>query len=183
MNASDIDSHLSLTEALAGLSMPEEIQKSLVLLDIPFYGFDGVTHTGQMVVHRDIAEEVKDIFAKLYSLQFPIEKMIPITKYDWDDVRSMEDNNTSAFNYRLIIGTDRLSNHSFGRALDINPVQNPYFARDGVTYPEGAVYDPNIPGTVEKEGPVVTLFKAHGWVWGGDWQTPKDYQHFEKPIT
>ena len=182
MSEPSIDSNLSLDEALMNLEVPSDVKSTLILLDIPHLGFDGLLHRGQLVVHKEIEKEVQEIFSKLLALQFPIQKIIPIVKYDWEDTRSMSDNNTSAFNYRKILGTDRLSNHSFGRALDINPVQNPYFARDSVSYPEGAVYDTTKAGTIEKEGVVVKLFKSYGWVWGGDWTTPVDYQHFEKPI-
>lgn len=183
MNEPIIDSSLSFDEALVNLEVPSDVKNKLVLLDIPHRGFDGFLHIGQLVIHKEVSKDVQEIFSKLLALQFPTEKIIPIVKYGWDDIRSMEDNNTSAFNYRTILGTDRFSNHSYGRALDINPVQNPYFARDGVTYPEGAVYDTTKAGTIEKEGVVVKLFKSYGWIWGGDWTTPVDYQHFEKPIT
>lgn len=172
--------YVTLEEALTGSSCPDSVRETLELLTLPFVGFDGQEHEGQLVVHRALASEVKDVFSTLFSMRFPIEKMIPIVAYGWDDVASMEDNNTSAFNYRVIMGTDRLSNHSFGEAIDINPLLNPYFARDGKVYPEGAVYDTRIPGTVTSG--VVELFTSYGWTWGGHWESVKDYQHFEKKV-
>lgn len=171
----------TLEDALAGSSCPETISESLVLLSIPFIDFHGKEREGQLIVHRALKEEVEEIFSMLYQTRFPIEKMIPIVAYDWDDIASMEDNNTSAFNYRVIMGTDRLSNHSYGEAIDINPLLNPYFARDGKVYPEGAIYDTRIKGTVTPD--VVTVFASRGWTWGGDWESVKDFQHFEKKVT
>jgi peptidoglycan LD-endopeptidase CwlK len=130
------------------------------------------------VVHLELAEDVRAIFNELYARTFPIQKMVAIVAYGWDDDRSMADNNTSAFNYRLIFGTDRLSNHSFGREVDINPMQNPYVRRDREVVPPGSSYDLAKPGTIT--GDVVALFKSYGWAWGGDWKETKDFQHFEK---
>jgi peptidoglycan LD-endopeptidase CwlK len=92
----------------------------------------------------------------------------------------MQDNNTSAFNYREIIGTNRVSNHSLGRAIDINPMQNPYYALDGNTYPVGATYEQNAKGTILSTGEVVAVFKKYGWDWLGERSKNKDFQHFQK---
>lgn len=170
----------SLADALAGTDAPFDIACSLVLLDVPYADAQGSHRTGQLVIHEDLAKEAEDIFKQLYAEKFPIHKMVPIVAYGWDDEASMADNNSSAFNYRKILGTERLSNHALGRALDINPLLNPYFAADGRTYPPDATYRPEIPGTITAEGSVVALFKEYGWAWGGDWIDRKDYQHFEK---
>lgn len=162
------------------IPIPPKVYRTLALLTVYYYSFDGEIHQGQLVVHRSLKAEMKEIFTKLLRMRFPIEKVVPISKYGWDDEASMADNNSSAFNYRFILGTERLSNHSFGLALDLNPVQNPYFARDGRVYPDGAAYNLGVPGTVTPE--VVALFKEKGWMWGGDWTVPIDYQHFEKPV-
>lgn len=170
----------TLEEALHGLEIPEEIRNDLVLIDLPYISFVGTEEIGQLVVHQDLESDLKAIFAELVALRFPIEKMIPIVAYDWDDERSMQDNNTSAFNYRLIIGTGEISNHSWGRAIDINPRLNPYHARDGNVYPYGAVLNPSVPGTITADSPVIPLFTSRGWVWGGTWKGREDYQHFQK---
>jgi len=93
----------------------------------------------------------------------------------------MSANNTSAFNYRNIKGTDRLSKHSYGIAIDINPLFNPFVKKNSVE-PEGAKYIPSRKGTLTGSSEVVKIFKSYGWQWGGDWNRGKDYQHFEKNI-
>ncbi len=170
---------MTLEEALAGKEIPKDISDTLTLIAVPFLSFDGEVCEGELVVHADLAEETKEIFNTLFEKRFLIERMVPVVMYGWDDDASMAANNSSAFNYRFIAGTDRLSNHSFGRAIDINPFQNPYTQRDGKVVPEGAQYDPSQPGTVTED--IAAVFKSHGWQWGGDWQDRKDWQHFEKP--
>ena len=103
----------------------------------------------------------------------------PVVKYDWSDYESMNADNSSAFNYRFVANTTRLSNHATGRAIDINPWQNPQIIK-GVASPEGATYNPTAKGTLTENSVVVKLFKEKGWEWGGDWKTRTDYQHFEK---
>ncbi len=173
----------SLEEALKGLDVPAEIRETLVLVDVQYLSFDGCLHAGQLVVHKDLKEEVVEIFSALLHIGFPIEKVVPIVAYGWNDEASMGANNSSAFNYRLILGTDRLSNHSYGRAIDINPMQNPYFARDGKVHPVGATHNPSVPGTLTVDSEAVAIFKAKGWIWGGDWKVPVDFQHLEKPAS
>ena len=116
---------MTFDEALVGKEIPDEIRENLTIIDVPYFSFKGKTQNGQLVVHTELAADVKQIFKELLEIRFPIERMVPAVGYDWDDDKSMADNNTSAFNYRLIYGTNRLSNHSYGRAIDINPVQNP----------------------------------------------------------
>jgi len=173
-------SYRSLEEAVQGTKAPAEILKTLTLVDVEYVSFDGAVHVGQVVVHKDLAADVKELFASLLSMRFPIQSVVPILAYGWDDEKSMLANNSSAFCYRPIIGTDRLSNHSYGRALDINPLLNPYFAKDGNIYPAGATYNPLVPGTIASNDAVVALFREKGWEWGGDWEAVKDYQHFQK---
>ncbi|MDB5244718.1 MAG: putative cytoplasmic protein [Parcubacteria group bacterium] len=169
---------MSLEEALAGKEIPSDVRSTLVIIDVPFLSFKDEESVGQLVLHRDVAKSAQALFATLFNMRFQIEKMVPIVRYEWDDDASMEDNNTSAFNYRLIYGTDRLSNHSFGRAIDINPMQNPYQRRDGTTVPLGSQYDLIQKGTVTPQ--IAELFKSKGWSWGGDWNEIKDWQHLEK---
>jgi len=170
----------SLEEAVAGSVAPPEVLSTLALIEVRYLSFDGKVHQGQLVLHKGLVEDVQHLFHSLLAAQFPLEKCVPIVAYDWDDEASMRDNNCSAFCYRPIMGTDRLSNHSFGTALDLNPRLNPYFARDGKVYPEGATYDPSVMGTITATSDVVALFKALGWEWGGDWESVKDFQHFQK---
>lgn len=171
---------------------PDEVLADLEPLDVAYLGYDSAYHQGQIVVHRAVVDEIKGFFHLAYELGFPVEKVIPICApaYGWDDERSCTDNNSSAYNYRLIAGTDRLSRHARGLAFDINPRQNIFVRYDeagNVTYrlPHDGVYDPEIPGTLTADHPLVTHMKTLGWVWGGDWKKEEgrvDYQHFEKEI-
>ncbi|MDZ4227436.1 MAG: M15 family metallopeptidase [Patescibacteria group bacterium] len=172
---------MNLEEALAGKEIPDKIKKSITLVSVPYFSFGREVCEGQLEVHTEVAEEVRGIFTKLLEMRFPIAQIVPVAAFGWDDDASMAANNSSAFNYRVIFGTNRLSNHSFGRAIDINPVQNPYVQRGGAVVPPGAHYDPKKLGTVTPE--VAALFKSYGWEWGGNWVERKDWQHFEKPAT
>jgi hypothetical protein len=173
---------MTLSEALAGKQIPADIRESLVLINVEYWGFDGIRHGGQLVVHCDLADEVREIFQEIAAARFPIAKMIPVVAYAWSDDATMADNNSSAFNYRLAVGKTHLSQHSYGRAIDINPVQNPYVKGD-LVLPPGAIYDPTVPGTLLAHGPVVAAFEKRGWVWGGRWTTLFDWHHFEKPAS
>lgn len=170
----------SLDEALRGSEVPNEIRQTLALVEVPYFSFDGTSHMGLLVVHKEIADEVKEIFVRLCEMRFPIQKIVPIVVYGWDDDASMADNNTSAFNYRKLTGSDRLSDHAYGRAIDINPLLNPYFGTDGNVLPSGGVYNSAVPGTITADGDVVTLFKQYGWSWLGEREENTDYQHFYK---
>lgn len=170
---------MMLEEALRGKEIPEEIRNSLTIVTVPYFSFAEMKGEGQLVVHKDLAPEVEEIFTKLFVMQFPIRKMVPIVAYGWNDDVAMASNNTSAFNYRVIAGTNRLSHHAYGRAIDINPVQNPYVRADGIVAPAGAVHDLSHQGTITDA--VVSVFTSYGWEWGGDWSDPKDWQHFQKP--
>ena len=176
-----IDCNYTLEEAVAGLEFPKDILDDLVLVDVKYYSFDNKIHKGQIIVHSELKRDIIEIFDELLKVHFPIEKVIPIVKYNWSDELSMQDNNSSGFNYRFVAGTNRLSNHSNGCAVDINPKQNPQII-EGTASPSGSVYDIKIKGTIDKNSIVVKLFKMKGWNWGGDWKTRTDYQHFEKLI-
>ncbi len=166
---------------VTGLSVPEEIRSELTSIEVDYVAFSGSLEKGTLIVHKDLAKELSEIFYILCEQKFPIDKIAPLESYGWNDEKSMQDNNTSAFNYREIIGTNTISNHSSGRAIDINPLLNPYYARDGKVHPEGATYDPPVPGTLTKDLFVVELFKRYGWTWLGERAEYPDYQHFEKP--
>lgn len=151
------------------------------------HGFDGEAHVGEMIVNEEIAEDVLDIFKKLFEARYPIERMQLVDDFGADDNASMAANNSSGFNYRYIAGTRKLSNHSLGLAVDINPLYNPYiYMAGGVTHvaPEGAQgyvdRDGDCPYMIDHEDLCCRLFLEHGFTWGGDWDSVKDYQHFEK---
>ena len=131
-------------------------------------------------MRQDLVGEVADIFEEIKAARFPIEKMVPVARYGWSDEATMEDNNSSAFNFRKMQGERQLSKHAYGCAIDINPRLNPYIKK-GIAQPAGAVYNPAVQGTITDDGPVVMAFAKRGWQWGGDWRKSKDWQHFEKP--
>ena len=168
---------------------PREVVESLVLLDVNFFGFDNQIHDGQIVVHKDLMQDTLDLFQFMLEKKFPLQEVSPIVKYNWDDEVSMSANNSSAFNYRTIINTDRISLHGLGRAIDINPKINPVITglkpeQIQITQPANGTYDPSAPGTLFTGHEVVEFMKARGWEWGGDWHDQKgykDYQHFQKP--
>lgn len=176
-----IDSDYSFEEAVEGISIPLSIVNNLVLINVFYYSFDEQLHKGQLIVNKEVQEDITEIFEFIKETRFPIEKVIPIIKYDWSDEASTSDNNTTAFNYRFVSGTRIVSNHAYGYAIDINPVQNPYIKRNKVL-PPGASYDTSVPGTITPDSQLVKEFKERGWSWGGDWRSVKDYQHFEKRI-
>lgn len=175
-----VDSRYSFQAAIADTAAPPAITGELCLLDVRYYSFDGRLHQGQLLVHKRLQEDLSDIFAIIRASRFPVAKVVPIVHYGWSDEASMEDNNTAAFNYRLVAGTTRLSRHATGQAIDINPGQNPVIYADGVSLPTGAVYAPQAKGTLVRDSLIGQEFLSRGWQWGGDFQGLKDYQHFEK---
>ncbi len=175
-----IDSDLTFEDAIKESKAPKEILDSLCLLNVEYYSFDGKLHRGQIVINVNIKEDLVTIFELIKTLKFPINKCIPIVKYNWSDDASMLDNNTSAFCYRFVAGTTRLSNHALGRAIDINPFLNPVIYSDGKISPAGAKRDINLSGTFTDNNPIVVAFKNRGWRWGGNFDSFKDYHHFDK---
>lgn len=170
---------MTLDQALAGSSAPPDILGSQTLLSIPFIGFDGQTCIGELVVHRDLATEVAEVFRQILIARFPIERMVPVVAFGWSDDDSMEANNCSAFNYRVKVGKTELSAHATGRAIDINPRHNPY-QNGELVLPPGAVYNPSALGTLTPDSVPVRAFEDFGWTWGGRWRALRDYHHFEK---
>lgn len=175
-----IDSQMTFEEAIFGTKAPKEIIDSLVLIDVLYYSLDNRLHKGQLLVNKSVAEDIKEIFELIRITKFPIGKVIPIVLYNWSDSISMEENNTSAFNYRFVAGTNRLSLHSFGRAIDINPFLNPVVYKDGRNVPKRAVYEPSKAGTFTEDNVIVKEFLKRGWRWGGHFSSYKDYHHFDK---
>ena len=146
------------------------------------WGFDGRVHEGRLVVNRDVAARVAAVLRRLYALRFPIRRMEPIERYGGSDFRSIEADNSSAFNCRFVDGTRRWSDHAGGRAVDLNPIENPYVARDGTTsHAASRPYvdrSPARPGVVRVGDAAVRAFAAEGFGWGGRWPGARDYQHF-----
>jgi len=175
-----VASAMDFAQAVDGTAAPREVLESLSLIDLCYLGFDGRRHRGQILVHRELAAEIRKIFARMEQWRFPIAGVAPIVRYGWSDEASMADDNSSAFNYRTIAGTDRLSRHALGRALDINPRENPAVYPDGRIAPTGAVWRPREPGTFTGGHPAVLAFREKGWRWGGHFDHMRDYHHFEK---
>lgn len=182
-----IDSNISLSEALKKYA-PQEFKRRQIIVDVLYYSFDGKVHKGQVVIDRRLSGDIRKVFKTALNTRFPIASVVPISHErfykngEWNsDDESMKSNNSSAFNYRKVTGGRSLSKHAYGFAIDINPVQNPYIKGE-IILPPGAVYDPSRPGTLTANCSIVKTFKELGWAWGGDWNSLKDYQHFEKVL-
>jgi D-alanyl-D-alanine carboxypeptidase len=155
----------------------------LRLLKVSHWGFDGRVHYGRLVVNREAARGMVGVVRSLYRQRFPIRRMRLVDAYGADDHRSMAADNTSAFNCRFVAGRPGVwSDHAFGRAIDVNPIENPYVTDSGyVSPPAGALYtrrSRHRKGMIHGDGGVVAAFAAIGWEWAGNWAWPKDYQHF-----
>ena len=154
----------------------------LRLVTATYWGFDKRAHTGRIVVHRDVAADVLAVLRRLYAARFPIRRMVPVDAYGGSDYRSIEADNTSAFNCRYVDGTTRWSEHAYGRAIDLNPIENPYVTSSGTTSHRASRRllrrAPYRPGMAVEGGAVVRAFDAVGWGWGGRWSGARDYQHF-----
>ena len=155
--------------------------ESLRAVDVSHIGYDGEVHTGRLIVAGEVASDIVEVMSRLFEAGFPIERIEPVDVYDGDDDLSMAANNTSAFNCRPVTGGTSWSEHSYGSAIDVNPLVNPYVTGGTVLPPQGAVYADrslDAPGMIHDGDVVVEAFAAYGWVWGGTWSSPKDYQHF-----
>lgn len=153
----------------------------LRLLTVPYVGFDGARHTGELVVAAQVVPAVAQVFTRLYAQRFPIRSMHPVDSFGGSDDASMAADNTSGFNCRDAVGGSGWSMHAYGLAIDVDPRENPYLEGGRVRPPEGAAYvdrsSPR-PGMVVAGGPVVRAFTSVGWGWGGAWRSSRDYQHF-----
>lgn len=149
-------------------------------LTVTYRGFDATDHQGELVVANSVASDVVDIFGQLYAAGYPIESLRLVDDFGGSDDESMAANNSSAFNCRPITGGGGFSEHSFGTAIDLNPVQNPYLSGSLVLPEQGRPYvdRQSAPGVIEPGDAVTTAFTGHGWTWGGTWNGPIDYQHF-----
>jgi len=157
-----------------GLSQLRRVSVSVV-------GFRGRPSRGVLVVHHGAAADVVGVFRQLYRARFPIRRMVPIERYGGDDFASIEADNTSAFNCRPATGSSRWSEHAYGRAIDVNPIQNPYVSGGRTSHRASVPFLDRSPyrrGMAVEGGALVRAFDAAGWGWGGRWGSPTDYQHF-----
>ena len=158
--------------------------EDLRYLRLSHWDFAGRVRQGELVIAAKHADEVVTVFRTLYQARFPLQRMKLVSEYGGDDEKSMAANNTSGFNCRTVAGTTRWSQHSFGAAIDLNPVQNPYVTAAGVSPEAGKKYAragdrrASVKGLIVGDSVVVEAFREAGWEWGGDWNSPKDYQHF-----
>ncbi len=168
--------------------------EDLRYLTIKYINFAGKEKTGELIVHKSVAKEVSDIFEKLYKIRYPIFKMKLISYYNANNEESMRFNNTSAFNCKLMTGSKtKWAKSSYGKVININPMQNPYVAKDGkIVQPVmGRDYigknrshalskDATNQAMIIDGDKILSIFKSYNWKWGGEWKSLKDYQHFEK---
>jgi len=176
---------------MEGRSFPKDCtvnRQSLRYLRLLHVDFDGRTRLGEMVCNKSIAADVIDIFRELYRQHYPIHSIKLIDDFNADDEQSMRANNTSSFCFRKVTGSKKLSAHAMGKAIDVNPLYNPYYHRS----PSGKItvqpttamkYVERVaafPYKIIKTDLMYRLFIAHGFKWGGAWNRVKDYQHFEK---
>ena len=157
---------------------PEDLRR----VELDYLGFDGATHRGNLVVHKDVADDVVEVFGALLTMRYPIEKMRTVEHYPGaEDELSMQDNNTSGFNCRPL--GNGWSEHAYGRAVDVNPLVNPYRDASGDLQPKTAARyldrTRDDLGLLHAGDAAVRAFTDRGWRWGGAWRNPVDYQHFE----
>lgn len=176
----------ALREAMTGVSWREGCPvglDELRVLHLTHWTFEGTTAEGRLIVAEGAVEPLTKAFAAAFDEEFPIERIEPVHLYGGDDDRSMAANNTSAFNCRPVAGTKTWSEHSFGAAVDINPVQNPWVSGDRVEPPAGREYldrDDRRPGMLHADSALVRSLREQGWGWGGTWSRVKDYQHLSQ---
>lgn len=182
----------TLIERITGSSYHENDDISLDqlrFLHVLYYDFNNEIKDGELICNKQIADDLLEIFSTLYDNAYQIDKIQLIDVYDADDDLSCADDNTACFNYRVVAGSTTLSKHALGMAIDINPFYNPY-----VTYPDGkerispagseiyADRSNDNPHMIRKGDLCYQLFIDHGFTWGGEWKSLKDYQHFQKVI-
>ena len=155
--------------------------EALRLVTVDHWGYDGLEHRGELVVHADYADALVGVFRRLFEVRFPIERMQLVDAFDGDDHASTLANNTAAFNCRSVVGQPgSWSEHAYGRAIDVNPRVNPYVLDPRIQHPALAPFlDRSLqdPGMIRPGDAVIDAFAAVGWQWGGVWSSP-DYQHF-----
>jgi len=163
--------------------------ENLRYLRITHINFKGKDARGEIIVHKDVSKEMTEIFEALYDMAYPVYKMRLVSDYKGNDWQSIESGNTSAFNCRSATGSKKWSKHSYGKAIDINPIENPYIARSGrISHKASSQYRKRVhkkstsadKALLLKNDKATKIFEKHGWKWGGDWSGVKDYQHFSK---
>ena len=179
----------TIFQFMQGRSYPEGCpvpRSELRYLRLSYRDAHGVTRQGEVVCNKLIADDLVDIFRELWKNGYRIERMKLVDNYDADDQRSMEANNTSCFCYRTISGSKVISKHGQGMAIDINPLYNPYVKNNAVEPRSGRQWAfrraqrKDIPYKIDRNDLCYKLFIKHGFKWGGNWKSCKDYQHFEK---
>ena len=165
--------------------------EDLRYIRVSYWDFKGKSRSGELIMHRDVSRDIVAIFEKLYALRYPVRKMRLVSDFKGNDWQSIEAGNTSAFNCRLATGSKKWSKHAYGRAIDINPIENPYISQNGhISHKDSLKYrkrvhrnlsDPGDKALLLKNDKATQLFIKNGWKWGGDWPGTKDYQHFSRP--
>jgi D-alanyl-D-alanine carboxypeptidase len=175
----------SMRASMTGVSWHPGCPVSLAqlrVLTLSYWGFDNRPHTGRIVVNADVAPTVVSVFRRLYSARYPIRRMQPVDAYGGSDFRSIDADNTSSFNCRAATGSTRWSEHAYGHAIDIDPIENPYVESGSTSHSASRPYldrSRHRPGMAYPGGVVVQAFAAAGWGWGGSWSgSVHDYQHF-----
>ncbi|AHE66939.1 hypothetical protein Loa_01386 [Legionella oakridgensis ATCC 33761 = DSM 21215] len=176
---------LSISTKLQMMNSPcSFLYNDLREVKLSYWGFDEKTHQGTLIVNKELALEIVAIFRALYVHKFPIQRMELMEDYHGDDLAAMAANNTSAFNCREVTGQPSvLSQHSYGRAIDINPLINPYVKGEQILPVAGKPFvtrNKAYRGKITKDSFIYKEFIKYGWDWGGDWFDVQDYQHFEK---
>lgn len=173
------------------LTCPSEILAEQVAAPVTYVGFDGILKAGIIEVNQHVFSDVVGFFALALEIGFPIEKVARASdpEFLWNDEKIMAANASTGFNFRYITGDgSRISNHGYGRAFDVNPIQNPYIdyrRSPQLVLPQGAAWDQTSPGTLYAQHELVQFMLERGWDWGGNWTKASgrvDYQHFEKPV-
>ena len=153
----------------------------LDVVTVTYINFDGDPEQGEVIVDRSHSRAVMAVFESLFDNRFPIASIIPIGDLPENAEDDPEYDNTSGFHCRFVDGTTRWSEHAYGRAIDVNPFENPLVADDRI-WPEGATdyVDRSVdrPGMIHEGDAVTVAFDSIGWEWGGRWSSLKDYHHF-----
>jgi len=174
----------ALAERITGVSWKPGCPvalRDLRLLTLSHWDFDGRPRTGRLIVHREVSRDLVQVFRELYAARFPLRRMWLVDAFGGSDFRSIEADNTSAFNCRYVEGTTRWSNHAYGTAIDVNPIENPYVSGGRTSHRASVPYldrSRRRPGMANEGGALVRAFDRIGWGWGGRWTSVKDYQHF-----
>jgi len=164
--------------------------ENLRYIQVNHWNFKGETVSGEIIVHEEVANDMVYIFEELYNSHYPIRQMQLVSNFNGKDWESIDADNTSAFNCRPVTGKKKKwSKHAYGKAIDINPLENPYISKTGHIAHKGSLkyrkrrHQNNSAAdqaVILKKDKITKIFKSYGWKWGGDWNTIKDYQHFVK---